>query len=265
MNNTKNTFHCKLNIEIDGTDYFIERKARRILKGWMKGRVRVDTDFWYIDEEGNDISLNGEQRRDTDKIIQSYVGQFDDFVLTALSAQNKNTGFIDMSQHEKKDLLSQFLDITVFEELYQLANDEIKDVQALLKDFGSTDYSQQLLDAEEKLEKDIKRHDEYKDEKENIQIAIKEVQKSILTKTKTLHKRVPLDDINLLELELVGIKNQIKNINTRLESDEDIAATNKEKIIKANKILNSYNIDTVNDKYIKLRLINKILRMMIFL
>ena len=43
----------------------------------------------------------------------------------------------------------------------------------------------------------------------------------------------------------------IKNINTRLESDEGIAAANKEKIAKANKILGSYNIDTVNDKYIK--------------
>ncbi len=251
MNNTKNTFHCKINIQIDGTDYFIERKAKRILKGWMKGRVRVDTDFWYVDEDGNNISLNGEQRRDTDKIIQSYVGQYDDFILTALSAQNKNTGFIDMSQHEKKDLLSQFLDITVFEELYQLANNEIKDVQVLLKDFGSTDYSQQLLDAEEKLEKDKVRYDEYKDEKDTIQISIKEVQKSILGKTKTLHKRVPLDDVNLLELELVGLENQIKNINTRLQSDEGIAAANKEKIAKANKILHSYDIDIVNDKYIK--------------
>ncbi len=31
---------------------------------------RVDVDFWYIDEDGNDVSLNGEQRRDTDKMIK---------------------------------------------------------------------------------------------------------------------------------------------------------------------------------------------------
>ena len=53
-----------------------------------------------------------------------------------MSVQNNNTGFIDQSQVEKKDLLSQFLDITVFEELYHLANEEIKEVQILLKNFG---------------------------------------------------------------------------------------------------------------------------------
>ena len=251
MNNKKNNFHCKLNFEIDGTDYFIERKAKRILKGWMKGKVRVDVDFWYVDEEGNNISLNGEQRRDTDKNIQGYLGKYDDFILTALSVQNNNTGFIDKSQFEKKDLLSQFLDITVFEELYSLANDEIRDVQALLKDFGSTDYSQQLLDAEEKLEKSEERHTDYEGQKTTIEIEIKSIQKEVLSKTKMLHKRVPLDDVNTLELELIGLNNQIESINSRLESDEKIADNNKEKIKKANEVLSSYDIDKVNTLYKK--------------
>ena len=250
MNNKKNNFHCKLNFEIDGTNYFIERKARRILKGWMKGKVRVDVDFWYVDEDGNNVSLNGEQRRDTDKMIKGYLGEYDDFVLTALSVQNNNTGFIDKSQFEKKDLLSQFLDITVFEQLYQIANEEIRDVQALLKDFGSVDYSQQIIDAEEKLEKCSKRFDEYEEQKLTLEGEVKIIQKDILTKTKTLHKRVPLDDINILDLELIGLENQIQVINTRLQSDETVAITNKEKIKKANEILKSYNIDSVNQRYI---------------
>jgi len=249
MNNKKNNFHCKLNFEIDGTDYFIERTAKRISKGWMKGKVRVDVDFWYLDEDGNNVSLNGEQRRETDKNIQGYLGQYDDFVLTALSVQNNNTGFIDKSQFEKKDLLSQFLDIAVFEELYSLANDEIRDVQALLKDFGSTDYSQQLVDTEEKLEIDVKRHVEYEAEKSVTEAEISAVQKDILTKTKTLHKRVPLDDVNLLELELIGLQNQIATINTRLDIDEKISDANKEKISKANKILTAYDVQDVNERY----------------
>ena len=251
MNNKKNNFHCKLNFEIDGTDYFIERKAKRILKGWMKGKVRVDVDFWYVDEDGNNISLNGEQRRETDKNIQGYLGQYEDFILTALSVQNNNTGFIDMSQHEKKDLLSQFLDITVFDSLYRLANEEIRDVQALLKDFGSTDYSQQLVDAEEKLEKDQERHGEYEGHKTTLEEEIKSIQKQVLAKTKNLHKRVPLDDIDSLELELIELNNNIETINTRLESDEKIADGNKLKIKKANEVLSSYDIDQINLDYIK--------------
>ena len=142
INNKKNNFSCKLNFEIDGVDYFIERKGKRK----NDGGARVDVDFWMIGEDGNPISLNGDQRVYTNKNIRGYLGNYDDFALTALSVQNNNTGFIDKTQTEKKDLLAQFLDISVFEELYHYANEEIKDVQVLLKDFKNTDFSQKLHD-----------------------------------------------------------------------------------------------------------------------
>ena len=32
INKSKNNLHCKLNFEIDGVDYFIEKKVRKILE-----------------------------------------------------------------------------------------------------------------------------------------------------------------------------------------------------------------------------------------
>src|SRR5690606_22112906 len=114
LNNRKTNFYCKFNFEIDGTDYFIERVAKKN----NKGDVSVKVNFWYVDDAGEAISLNGAQRRETDHIIENYIGTYDDFVLTALSLQNNNTLFIDKSQSEKKDLLAQFLGINVFDRLY---------------------------------------------------------------------------------------------------------------------------------------------------
>lgn len=251
MNNTKNTFHCKLELEIDGVTYFIERRAKRILKGWQKGKVRVDVDFWYIDEEGEKVSLNGEQRRDTDKNIQGYLGEYDDFILTALSVQNNNTGFIDKSQFEKKDLLSQFLDITVFEQLYALANEEIRDVQALLKDFGNTDYSQELIDKEDKLEKCEIRYEQYQAEKKDVESNIKEKSKEILSLTKSLHKKLPLDNLEELEREKQSNESRIKDIDERLKSDEKIAIHNKELVAAAEEKVSRYEQSNVEGKYIE--------------
>ena len=84
-----------------------------------------------------------------------------------------------MSQSERKDLLAQFLDIKVFDELYRAALDEIKDVSALLKDFKKTDFTQQLADAETELE--IKR--ERKQE-------VKKSSSSLAGKINTLDKRI---------------------------------------------------------------------------
>ena len=107
----------------------IERKAKRTTKGYLKGRISVTTNFWTYDENDQEISLNGEQRRDTNKGIRSYLGNYEDFILTSISVQNNNTGFIDLSQSQRKDLLAQFLDVTVFEELYDLAIQDIKEEQ----------------------------------------------------------------------------------------------------------------------------------------
>ena len=86
-----------------------------------------------IGEDDNPISLNGEQRTQTDKNIRGYLGLYNDFVLTSMSVQNNNTGFIDQSQVEKKDLLSQFLDITVFEQLYNLQTKKSKRYKYFLR------------------------------------------------------------------------------------------------------------------------------------
>ena len=66
INNKKNNFTCKLNFEIDGVDYFIERRGKRK----KDGGARVDVDFWMVGEDGNPISLNGDQRVYTNKNIR---------------------------------------------------------------------------------------------------------------------------------------------------------------------------------------------------
>ena len=114
--------------------------------------ISVDVDFSMVGENNSILSLNGEQRRDTNKNIRGYVGTYEDFELTSLSVQNNGIGFINKSQTERKDLLAQFMDITVFEELYQIANEEIRDVQVLLKDFKKIDYDVQLIDVNHSLQ-----------------------------------------------------------------------------------------------------------------
>lgn len=141
LNNKKNNYRCSFNFEIKGVDYFIERTGTK----QKNGTVKVLVNFYRI-IDGQVESLNGEQRDDTNKEIRKYLGQYDDFILTALSLQNNNTGFIDMKQSQRKDLLSKFLDIGIFEELYQIANSEISEVSVLLKKLKREDFSTKLAE-----------------------------------------------------------------------------------------------------------------------
>ena len=147
MNNRKDFFKCKLHFQINDVDYFIEREAKVVNKG---KNVKVDVNFWK-EEDGLVTSLNGEQRRDTNSIIQQYLGTYEDFVLTTLSLQGNNALFIDKSQTERKEILSQFIGVDIFDKLFNTASDENRENATLIKKFKSDDFTTKLADIETNL------------------------------------------------------------------------------------------------------------------
>ena len=135
MNNRKNEFTCQLKFEINNEIFYIRRTGTRK----KTGDVKVDVSFWKENEDGTHTSLNGEDRRDTNLNIRNYVGSYEDFVLTALSGQTSNALFIDKSHSERKDLLIQFMGLSIFDKLCDTANDEMKEISGALKKFKKAD------------------------------------------------------------------------------------------------------------------------------
>lgn len=196
LNNRKSNFYCKLHFQIEDVDYFIERRAKLINKG---RNLKVDVSFWKEDESGIH-SLNGEQRRDTNSIIQQYLGTYEDFVLTTLSLQGNNSLFIDKSQSERKEILAQFMGVDVFDKLYSHAYNENRDNASLIRKFKRDDFTQQLAD----IQIDLKRAEaEYKLEEVSLTTAKEEVdkhnQKLISLNEKIV--KVKSDNYSLDELE----------------------------------------------------------------
>jgi len=199
LNNKKNSFKCKLLFEVNGQNYVVERIAKKA----RNGHVKVNVDFYTYDDSDEVVSLNGDQRRTTNANIKQVVGTFEDFILTTLSAQNANTVFIDKTQKERKELLAQFMGLGVFDRLYTLANEEISEVQAVLRNFSKTNYDEQLADVETSISE---LSNDLKDKRKEYKVIEKDantLQKGIL---KLNQKIKPIDetvtDINLLQSEL---------------------------------------------------------------
>ncbi len=160
LNNKSDWFSCELNFELNDIDYFVSKKATPYRSGPLKGRLRVDIDFWMVDEDGNKVSLNGEQRRDTDKNIQRFVGTLNDFILTSLSVQGNSSNFIEKTQGERKELLANFLDLSIFDQLGELASKEVKSATVLLDEYSKRNFEQVLGDAEREYESCTARNDQ---------------------------------------------------------------------------------------------------------
>ena len=247
LNNRKNNFYCKVNFEVGGLDYFIERKASKRARD---GHVKVNVNFWMIDDKGQTISLNGDQRRTTNYNINQVVGTYEDFILSTLSTQNNFTVFIDKTQKERKELLSTFMGTDIFDSLYQSANDKISETQTLLRDFSKVDYSKNLAELQKQTtllqvkQTDLLSKKEKQVEKQN------KLNNKIIKLTKKL-KVVDdnIQDIDKLEKDLLSqssdFKEVIKDIDKTLSEFNDISNLLDE--IETN--ITQYESDNINEQY----------------
>jgi DNA repair exonuclease SbcCD ATPase subunit/predicted MPP superfamily phosphohydrolase len=220
LNNKKTTFSGKFIFEMNGTTYTIIRTGIK----QKNGHVKVNVEF-FTDTE----NLNGEERSDTNKSIRRYLGTYDDFILTAFSLQADNNNFIEKSQRERKDLLSQFLDITVFEQLYQLASDEIKETAGKLKSYKKTDFDIIINDADTIItnnQQDIinleTTEDELQEQRNQHQNDILEL---IQTKQPTTYTGPDIDALTKIETTLTRKITQLQEDVEKAESDLDVLTT----------------------------------------
>ena len=250
INNSKNNLYCKVNFEIDNIDYYIEKRGKKNLR---TGHVKVDIDFWMVDETGEKISLNGDQRRTTQNNIKKVIGSYDDFILTSMSSQNNSTVFIDKTQKERKELLSQFMGLKIFDRLYTQAAEDIKEVDTLLKDFKKSDYDSELASiTDDLILLDGKQKDFKKDEKE-LKSEVKKILSDIQEQTKRLK---PVDDslqsIEDLEEQHTKLQTLSENVKHKL-SEYETEQYDFDRAVKEieNKIV-IYQQDGVEENYYKL-------------
>jgi len=227
LNTTCTDFTCKLNFEIEGVDYFIERVA----KTKKNGDVTVTVEFWKLDGNGDTLSLNGEMRSGTNAIIRDHVGSYDDFVLTTLSLQNNNSIFIDKSQSERKDLLAQFMGIDIFDRLHSTASEDIKEVNALLKRFNREDFSEILAENQKNLED---KQGEY-DKQQTLTESFVTKQRKLNEKLVKINSEYKTCSTEEQDLDLDELEFEQKNLQERLEtakSTRDATSNEKQQLTK---------------------------------
>ena len=218
LNTQKMSFRCKFNFEVNGVDYFIEREG----KADKKGNVKVEVKF-YKKEDGNEVPLNGEARRNTNDIIRDYVGTYEDFILTVLSIQNSKTGsFIDLGQTERKDLLCQFMGLNIFDQLYTIANDKFKETNTLLKNISKEQLVEQLQNVSGSIDSNNIKISEFNNEIKRYE-SDKELQNNkLLELSNDIVKTTTFDfDIASLEKEQSDLKTKIDSIQTDISDKKN--------------------------------------------
>lgn len=256
LNTRKEKFKCKLEFEVDGKSYFIEKIGYNYKKPGELPKIKVDINFWTIDDDGTIKFLNGDERRGTNQIIQEYVGSYDDFIITNLAMQESSANFINKSQSERKELLARFLNLEIFDLLYKNANEAFKDIVVSIKNLEKLALNDELLKNQSKLKElnsDLIRHNFIESELE--------ADESKLLKLIDIHKN------NIKEIQLIDIDTILKDKNKLEVSMADI--TKNDDVLKKNIIkleseknehsteLSAINIDKIDKSLLLMTKIEK--------
>lgn len=212
MNSRKDHYDSKFEFEIADKIYRIKRKAITN----KHDAVNVKTDFSVKLTTGERKSLNGDRRSSTNLQIRSYLGDYDDFQTTALIPQfiTNDKNFTTMKQKNRKAHLANFLDLHLFQQLWEMSADAVRDTNAILKEFERREFSKELSSAELSLKKHSKEYKERTERKSEYD----KLYKQINTETKKLtSKLVKFDSIT----DIDGLRRKSINLGTNIDTYED--------------------------------------------
>ncbi len=133
--------HCytRAILNVNGTDYVIERQTTKHQNKY--GTKNANTALNVFRMEGDEaVDIAGEQRSDTEKVVKKLIGTPEDFLMTSLSAQDDAKLFITQGSTRRKQIVSKFLDLDIFDKMYDLAKDDLKSCQFQLKSLPDRDW-----------------------------------------------------------------------------------------------------------------------------
>lgn len=241
MNNKKQKFDCKLTFELNHETFVIERFGTQDKR---TGNVKVDVNFGKI-INGQYESLNDKDRDKTNRVIRGYIGSYDDFLLTALSTQNDNKNFIFKTQRERKDLLNSFLDISIFDELYVIAKNEIKGKQAIIKNLEMEVSDTSYLKLPEQIEQVNTRFLQVSGSYissehvlHDLETSIKNLSNKIITVDETI-------DIEEIKLELETNNQTISRIQDSIKQYKSVISDTKNQISQSKQDFEKINYDDI--------------------
>jgi len=270
MNKKKTTFKAKLNLEINGVDYFIERDAKYHKRNHKDGKVShmcpVKVRFYMIDEAGEEVDLSGAARFNsqygggTNEEIKKVLGTFDDFILTSLSLQTNGMNFLDKKQSERKKILSTFMDIEVFEQLETIAKSDSNEERIMLRQFQKKDsykelgvINQRIIDYTEQETELLK-----VDKKLNKQITDLENKK--IEKVRGLYKIDESYDIEQLNSDVQNIKVEKNNLEKQLKEDKEYKETLRPLYMEYHTKLAQIDEEKIQEEYEEYKDLKKDLR-----
>jgi len=240
INQNKDNARGYIEIGIGTKIYYVERtstKYTKKLKGKQTLEAKTDVNFWLVDEAtGEERSLNGITRAETDKNIRKVFGTLEDFLTTSMASQLDSLSYINEGSTRRKEILAKFLDLEFFDKKFKLIKEDTTDVKAVVKRFSDVDYDDEISNArtllarsQTELSVNQRELEKIELDKENLVVALTSINSKLQQIPNEVVEGSGLEDkisktqdtISTLEINSSSISDKLhacNNVHTKLEN-----------------------------------------------
>ena len=263
INQNREEGSTSVEIQIDNTVFTVERQANkytRRLHGEETIEAKTSVDFSGLDlVTGEQASLNGLDRKETDANIRKVFGTLDDFLLTSMTSQHGSMQFINEGSTKRKEILSKFLDLELFDKKFKLAKDDSAALKASIKKLEGRDFADEILLAH----KEVLLIDQSIEQNKDKCAKLKEILERCNEEMSNLKVKIAsgpkekLIDITSVEHNLNSNKEKLSSLKEKEVGFEKLVDT-KEKLLRETlETLSEYDWNTLQEDKKKLEDLNK--------
>jgi len=260
INTRKNSCKAQLDISINNVPY---RIVRQTIKKQTKKNLWAPTTlkFYRLDKTGEVIEdLTEEQRRETEKIIRGMIGSPEEFLMTSLASQGDMNNFIKEKATARKAILTNFLDLTVFDAMNEFAKKECASLKQQASSINRGDWNKQISIKENSI-------NSMKESIAETELTITKLKSDYENYVKELHSNADDDYIAKSEVEKVKsrwLKNirHVEKAEKQRELLKDEIFETEQKIEKVDLFLSNFDVDKIKEKRDAQKQINRLLSSM---
>jgi exonuclease SbcC len=249
INSSKQNAKAEIEISVGENKYKIVRKLSRT----KNNKSSTNLELYY-----NNILNNDSSRTETDKIIQNQFGTLDSFLLTSVSSQFGFNNFIDEGSTKRKEILANFLELEIFDKLYDLAKEDYVFLKNTIKKLETKNFSEAIKEITENISLYTLKENEIISEIKISEEREREVEEQIILLSnlnKNLSNVVLGRDVEL-ETQILDLETINKNLKEEIEINKKKFIELKKRAAVEKAVLENINIDDLKHQLQFVRNIN---------
>lgn len=240
--------HCEVRIDLTANSkkYRVERHSVRKTNRSGDTSAITNLNFYELDENDNTKDMNGEQRRETEKLLREIVGSADDFLLTSLASQGEMNNFIKYKASQRKLILTKFLDLELFEEMLLQAKSDSSNLKGRLSAVPDREWGAIIGDLEIEKSGFEKKKEKLQEELDGLRVKLQQAQLNLATQKDS--KLVTEEDVIEHESSLNKCARDLEIALREIEEIKSKISTHEGKISSIKTLKAQFPIDQLRER-----------------